>query len=61
MKFIRNLSPYLYALMVLFVVFHNANYQIERMLQAPYSLYVLLAGLGFWVIRSIVKQASVSD
>jgi uncharacterized membrane protein YqjE len=61
MRFLKNLSPYLYALMVLFVVFHNTNYQPERMLQLPYLLYVLLAVLGFWVIRSVVKEALTSE
>jgi len=56
MKILKVILPYLYVLMVVFVVFHNTGYQIERMIETPYIRYILMAILGFMVIRSIIKQ-----
>ncbi len=61
MKIIKIISPFLYLFMVLFVVFHNTGYQISRMLEIPFLLYVLLALVSFFVIRSVIKQTSVSN
>ncbi len=61
MKFLKTVSPYLYVLMVVFVVFHNTDYQIERMIQVPYVLYIVLALVSFFVIRSVIQQSAKSD
>mgnify|MGYP001810298796 CR=1 FL=1 len=61
MNFLKIASPYLYVLMVVFVVFHNTGYQIERMIQVPYLLYIVLALVSFSVIRSIIQQSAKSD
>lgn len=61
MNFLKIASPYLYVLMVVFVVFHNTGYQIERMIQVPYLLYIVLALVSFLVIRSIIQQSAKSD
>jgi hypothetical protein len=61
MKFLKTVSPYLYVLMVVFVVFHNTDYQIERMIQVPYVLYIVLALVSFFVIRSIIQQSANAD
>ena len=60
MKILKVLLPYLYVLMVVFVVFHNTGYKVERMIETPYILYLLMAILGFMVIQSIMKQ-EISD
>ncbi|MEI7586102.1 hypothetical protein [Runella sp.] len=61
MKFLKIVSPYLYVLMVVFVVFHNTGYQIKRMFQVPYVLYIVLALASFFVIRSVIKQSATTD
>lgn len=61
MNFLKIASPYLYVLMVVFVVFHNTGYQIERMVQVPYVLYIILALVSFFVIRSIIQQSAKTD
>lgn len=61
MKFLKAAAPYLYVIMVSFVVFHNTGYQIERMIQTPYALYIILALVSFFVIRSIIQQSAKSD
>lgn len=61
MTFLKVTSPYLYVIMVSFVVFHNTGYQIERMIQLPYALYIILAFVSFFVIRSIIQQSAKSD
>ncbi|WP_169704535.1 hypothetical protein [Runella slithyformis] len=48
-------------MMVSFVVFHNTGYQIERMIQIPYVLYIILALVSFFVIRSVIQQSAKSD
>ena len=47
--------------MVVFVVFHNTGYQIKRMFQVPYVLYIVLALASFFVIRSVIKQSATTD
>ncbi|AEI46693.1 hypothetical protein Runsl_0238 [Runella slithyformis DSM 19594] len=61
MTFLKTISPYLYVMMVSFVVFHNTGYQIERMIQIPYVLYIILALVSFFVIRSVIQQSAKSD
>jgi len=61
MKFLKSVSPYLYVMMVVFVVFHNTGYQLKRMIEVPYVLYLLLALLGFMVIKSIIKESTTTD
>ncbi|WP_298352350.1 hypothetical protein [Runella sp.] len=61
MKFLKIVSPYLYVLMVVFVVFHNTSYQIKRMFQVPHVLYIVLALASFFVIRSVIKQSATTD
>jgi hypothetical protein len=61
MKFLKIVSPYLYVLMVVFVVFHNTGYQIKRMIQVPYVLYIVLALVSFFVIRSVIQQSTPTD
>lgn len=61
MNFLKTTSPYLYVLMVVFVVFHNTGYQIERMIQVPYVLYIILALVSFFVIRSIIQHSAKAD
>ncbi|MFN4145915.1 MAG: hypothetical protein ACK4GN_08845 [Runella sp.] len=58
MKKISNSLAWLYLIMVLFVVFHNTKYNLEMMFQPPYILYVILAGLGFMVIRHIASDST---
>lgn len=61
MKFLKIALPYLYVLMVLFVVFHNTGYRIERMIQVPYVLYLVLVSVSFFVIRSVIQQSATTD
>lgn len=61
MKFLKIVLPYLYVLMVLFVVFHNTGYRIERMIQVPYVLYLVLVSVSFFVIRSVIQQSATTD
>ncbi|NBB21660.1 hypothetical protein GVN20_20005 [Runella sp. CRIBMP] len=61
MKFLKIASPYLYVSMVVFVVFHNTGYQIERMIQVPYVLYIVLALVSFFVIRSVIQHSTDTD
>lgn len=61
MKILQSIAPFLYLIMVLFVVFHNTGYQLSRMLETPYILYVLLSLVSFFVIRSVIKQSSVTN
>lgn len=61
MKFLKIASPYLYVSMVVFVVFHNTDYQIERMIQVPYVLYIVLALVSFFVIRSVIQHSTDTD
>ena len=61
MKFLKITLPYLYVLMVLFVVFHNTGYRIERMIEVPYVLYLVLVSVSFFVIRSVIQQSATTD
>ncbi len=61
MKILKSLAPYFYFFMVIFVVFHNTDYHIERMIEVPYVLYILLAALGFMVLQSVIKDATAAD
>ena len=61
MKSLTTFSPYLYVLMVLFVIFRNTGYQFLRMFELPYLLYVLFTGVGFWVLRLIIKEAAAAE
>jgi lipoprotein signal peptidase len=61
MKILQSIAPFLYLTMVLFVVFHNTGYQLSRMLDTPYILYVLLTLVSTFVIRSVIKQSSLSN
>ena len=47
--------------MVLFVIFRNTGYQFLRMFELPYLLYVLFTGVGFWVLRLIIKEAAAAE
>ena len=58
MKLLKTLFPYMYFVMVTFVVFHNTGYNASRMLDVPYILYILLAALCFIVIRMIINESA---
>ncbi len=56
MKIAKLIAPYLYLLMVFFVVYHNTNYEIKLMFRVPYILYIVLATVSFFVIQYIIRQ-----
>lgn len=61
MKILKAISPYLYLLMVVFVVFHNTGYQLRSMMRVPYILYVLLAVVSAIVIQMVIKESKTTD
>ncbi|TDB63997.1 hypothetical protein [Arundinibacter roseus] len=56
-KIINFIVPYLYLIPFFVVILHQTDYQPMRMLTPPFIIYIVLAGVGFTVIRLVVKQA----
>ena len=56
-KAINFIVPFLYLIPVFMVLLHKTNYEPMRVLSPPYIFYVIMAGMGFTVIRMIINQA----
>ena len=56
-KAINFIVPFLYLIPFFMVLLHQTNYQPMRALSPPYIFYIIMAGMGFTVIKMILNQA----
>jgi len=60
-KAINFIVPFLYLIPVFLVILHQTNYEPMRALAPPYIFYIIIAGVGFTVIRMIINQAAEEE
>lgn len=60
-KAINFIVPFLYLIPVFLVILHQTNYEPMRALSPPYVFYILIAGVGFTVLRMIIRQAAKEE
>lgn len=60
-KAINFIVPFLYLIPVFMVVLHQTDYEPMRALSPPYVFYTIMAGVGFTVIRMVIKQAAEEE
>ena len=53
--------PFLYLVPFFLVTLHQTDYQPMRLLEPPYSIYLVLSGLGFAFLRAVLKQEAQED
>ena len=56
MKNLARFGAVLYGLAVFFVVFHNAGFQLNRLLETRFLVMLLLGGLSFLVILKVIRE-----
>lgn len=57
-KLINAIVPFLYLIPVFLVVLHQTDYEPMRALTPPYLFYILIAGVGFTILRKILQEDS---
>ncbi len=60
-KAINFIVPFLYLIPVFMVLLHQTDYDPMRALSPPYVFYIIMAGVGFTVIRMVIKQAAEEE
>jgi cell division protein FtsW (lipid II flippase) len=60
-KIINFIVPFLYLIPVFLVILHQTDYQPMRALAPPFIFYIIIAGIGFTIIRMIIKQAAEDE
>ncbi|MBU1823213.1 MAG: hypothetical protein KKG00_17160 [Bacteroidetes bacterium] len=60
-KIINFVVPFLYLIPVFLVILDQTDYQPMRALAPPYIFYIIIAGIGFTVIRMIIRQAAEDE
>jgi len=55
-KLLRLSAPLLYLALVLFVIFDRAHYDIMRVIQPPFLVYLVMAAVSFIVLRNVIKE-----
>jgi cell division protein FtsW (lipid II flippase) len=60
-KAINFIVPFLYLIPVFMVLLHQTDYDPMRALSPPYVFYIIMAGVGFTIIRMVIKQAAEEE
>ena len=55
-KNIARFCALLYMVAVFFVVFHNAGFQLEGLLQGRFLIMLLMGALGFIAILKVIQE-----